>query len=688
MASPWDVVERKPLQASADPWAVVETKPVTQEANFGERMLGSKTGRALLGASSLITGPFQLGANLGDKAADAILGEGGFRLGDWTNEKLAELEAAKNRGFEANGGGGFDAMGLGGAIVAGGAASKAPQVLGKALPVAKSMLGKIGQGGLLGGLFGASAPTTGGDDSYWGDKATQVGAGTVLGSAAPPVIAGLSKGSTYVGNLLDRFTDKGIRRIADREWMQHAGDDKSQAALVNALKNPKKLVKGSAPRASQVLADMPEGRPIIGVEKALSTMTVGPKGVNAPTVDFKFRENDQIAARLAAKVERNTVTDPMREGALDAANAVTQKFNDLGETVIDRFYSKAAALQTKGGFDTLESQMGSRANSYHPTSEIRSPISPLMEKIKATPAASINGKPPRPVTPVQSEKISGGHARVPGRYTPHAQVQKQAASASADTAPIIATRQAELSAAESELAALQATGAKPLEMRALQEKIIGLRDKPGNFSTDVVRKTMNSISEKIAASVEKFGKLDAKELYSIRKDIGKDIEAAMGPNAKPDKQFSAILERDIQEAIDESIEAAGGAGWKEYLNEFATRSQAIRDDALRSKEAKKVATEVTMGAFDNFTDQGGSGLPGLLNTKVALANAVIRGAGKRAVPKVAAEMTKDALNPQQLAAALERQIALKGKSAATEEFIRKYGRGAVQNALAVQLGKE
>ncbi|MEQ1580900.1 MAG: hypothetical protein ABL964_09935 [Steroidobacteraceae bacterium] len=288
-----------------------------QEASLMDNIVGSIPGRAALGAAGLITGPFQLGANFGDKVADDTFGKGGFRLGEWTNQQLAKIEEMKKRGMAAQGMGEFDLAGLAGSMVGGAG-------LAKGLKPAVGMGGKILQGMGIGAGAGLAAPVSSGGEDFAAEKAMQVGVGTALGGAAPPVMAGAGSALKGAGHLGDRLLsamglEGATRRIADREWGQHVGDDQSRSALVRALQNPKRLVRGSKPTAAEVVSDMPEGLPIAAVQGKIASQITAPKGVSSPATRFSERANSQDFRRETALAARNVMGDKMRDDALNSA---------------------------------------------------------------------------------------------------------------------------------------------------------------------------------------------------------------------------------------------------------------------------------------------------------------------------------------------------------------------------------
>jgi hypothetical protein len=170
---------------------------------------------------------------------------------------------------------------------------------------------------------------------------------------------------------------------------------------------------------------------------------------------------------------------------------------------------------------------------------------------------------------------------------------------------------------------------------------------------------MDKVAEKLKVSAEKFGtknpdgtitpRMDARELYAIRKQIGKDIQDAQGPNVKPDRKFNALLERSIQEAFDESIEAAGGTGWKAYLAEYAKRSEAIKADINRTKMMEKPLQRSTVESTDTPAGMAGGGSFNMLSRPMMAANALLRQAGKKVPARVLQQLADDLLNPEKFA---------------------------------------
>jgi hypothetical protein len=187
------------------------------------------------------------------------------------------------------------------------------------------------------------------------------------------------------------------------------------------------------------------------------------------------------------------------------------------------------------------------------------------------------------------------------------------------------------------------------------EGIAGIRARPDLGASDVVSKTLDHLSEKIAGLTNQQGVIDAKALYTVRKELGNTIGRYAKETQNWDKRLTAGIEGDIQKGMDWAINNAIkrvqpveiGQGttpqptlWDKYLSEFSSRSQAIADVLATKKLSLKPAQPTTLESSKNLAT---SSMPhlALLSRPVVIANALLSHLGKRNI-----EPQIDALNQQ------------------------------------------
>jgi len=98
---------------------------------------------------------------------------------------------------------------------------------------------------------------------------------------------------------------------------------------------------------------------------------------------------------------------------------------------------------------------------------------------------------------------------------------------------------------------------------------------PGLRGSDVVQKSLGAVKEKLGELAGDRGIVDAKDLYTIRKEVGNTISSFAKETANWDKRLTSGLQRDVQGFIDEAIESSGGSTWKDYLARYGEMSKPI-----------------------------------------------------------------------------------------------------------------
>jgi ABC-type branched-subunit amino acid transport system substrate-binding protein len=147
---------------------------------------------------------------------------------------------------------------------------------------------------------------------------------------------------------------------------------------------------------------------------------------------------------------------------------------------------------------------------------------------------------------------------------------------------------------------------------------------------------------------------DAESLYSVRKYITDLIDKRVD---SPDNVagFASTKLQAMKRVIDNAIENGGAGGsWRAYLNEYATRSQAIDKSVERAAGMYKPAQITSVPGGAAIAESTATHLPNLLSRSAMIANYIARAARNNVEPKLDASMAQDFLNPQMMAEVLKK----------------------------------
>jgi hypothetical protein len=130
--------------------------------------------------------------------------------------------------------------------------------------------------------------------------------------------------------------------------------------------------------------------------------------------------------------------------------------------------------------------------------------------------------------------------------------------------------------------ALRSVDIKPLESAPLIQRISATADNPAFAGNDLISGAVKNVADDIAKWTNQGGIIDANALEAIRKN---SVNAAIaklrpGADATAQRNLAAGVLSKIKPAIDDAIEAAGGAGWREYLTTHAKGMQKIAEKKL------------------------------------------------------------------------------------------------------------
>lgn len=129
---------------------------------------------------------------------------------------------------------------------------------------------------------------------------------------------------------------------------------------------------------------------------------------------------------------------------------------------------------------------------------------------------------------------------------------------------------------------LRARGIQPLEGDALVRSLQTIQRNPEFAGNDLIEGALQNVAADIAKWTKSNGIIDAKALDAIRMNSVNAAIAKLRPGADASAQrnmAAGVLTR-IRPAIVDAIESAGGAGYRQYLEDYAKGAQKIAEQKL------------------------------------------------------------------------------------------------------------
>lgn len=139
--------------------------------------------------------------------------------------------------------------------------------------------------------------------------------------------------------------------------------------------------------------------------------------------------------------------------------------------------------------------------------------------------------------------------------------------------------------AEGALAQLKASGLEPLTGKAITDKVVGVLKDPQYAGNDAMQKAVTRFVSDVNEWSNNGGVIDAFALDSLRKNSVNAAIRDLMPNADAKEQARAAagVMTSIKPVIVDAIEKAGGAGYGEYLRNYADAMQGITKTKLGAK---------------------------------------------------------------------------------------------------------
>ncbi|CAB4151124.1 hypothetical protein UFOVP586_1 [uncultured Caudovirales phage] len=139
--------------------------------------------------------------------------------------------------------------------------------------------------------------------------------------------------------------------------------------------------------------------------------------------------------------------------------------------------------------------------------------------------------------------------------------------------------------AEGALAQLKASGLEPLTGKAITDKVVGVLKDPQYAGNDAMQRAVTRFASDVNEWSNNGGIIDAFALDSLRKNSVNAAIRDLMPNADAKEQARAAagVMTSIKPVIVDAIERAGGAGYGEYLRNYADAMQGIAKTKLSAK---------------------------------------------------------------------------------------------------------
>ncbi|MGL5223672.1 MAG: hypothetical protein ACRC8I_12230 [Plesiomonas shigelloides] len=177
--------------------------------------------------------------------------------------------------------------------------------------------------------------------------------------------------------------------------------------------------------------------------------------------------------------------------------------------------------------------------------------------------------------------------------------------------------------------ALRSVGIKPLEGEPLVRALRAVSTNPEFAGNDLLLGSLKNVADDIAKWSGGGGVIDARALDAIRKNSVNATIRQIMPAADAVSQRAAaagVLSR-VKPVIDDAIEAAGGAGYRDYLKTHAQLSQKIAEKQLAGEALRlfKTNKDAFVRLVQNESPEAVEKIlgPGKYNIATELANDIL-----------------------------------------------------------------
>ena len=474
-----------------------------------------------------------------------------------------------------------------------------------------SLAGKTIKGAATGTGFSLLGPTSeSSEGSYFQDKTLQAGLSALLGGTIPVVGKGLGK----IGELIsDVNMTENARMNAIREYLVNLVG-KEKESTIQKIRNAGTFVEGSKPTVSQAVSETPSATGLIAEQNRVAGQIQ-----NSP--DFNVRLAEQEQARLRSLGEISSPRGLTQEQVVNQRTLATQPFREDALSRANVYGEQAPAIQAAEA-----AAMGRPMQQGQAGTEAQGVLGAVQAQGKAQTEAAQAVNRANNYTPVP------GMPQISGRYSPNMERAAEQRILAREMGDLAAQKKAEVVFHKEQLKSLGEKGFFPLQTGDVQQTISTLATTKGLRATEGVPEALQSVSKQISELTDKNGLVDSHDLYAIRKNVGNIIRDALtGKQITPDEKMIAGAAKQIQGAIDASINrAAGNTSWTRYLNNYSKYS----DKLDRMKVGQALVD--TLGGEGKFNvEQAGAFAQAVYKSEAFIAEAT----GKKTLGKMQSVLT-------------------------------------------------
>ena len=466
---------------------------------------------------------------------------------------VSDVEQATQEGRARIGSTGFDPYQLLGNVIS--PVNKLAGLSQAPVAAGAGMLPSITRSAGTGAALSAFQPVVAPQDQFAEKKLEQMATGAVLG----PLVEGGVNALGALAGMLKNLTSTGRQEFMQKQLNELAGPDR--AKVIETLRDAKELVSGSRPTAAQAISDIPSAVELIAAQNKLSSKAKVAGQFQERLTEqqaARAREIQSIAGTEAQKTaliaEREGITTPMRETALEQANLAGPIFTKLEKEISDKFNSLAAAEQTSG-----------------------------MTNLAATVQKSLAEKG-------QPGWLSAGD------------IASEAASRAKAYKELAGTLRGEAQLKQFQLNSLEQNGFFPLRASDLTDQL----DKAirGTVS-DQSKAVLQGIRDKVVSKADENGLLNSRDVYeNIRKISNQDVAKMLNlgeqyASGGIPQQAAAAL-GNAKQFIDAALNKSSDGLWGKYLSSYADYSKKLNRMEIGDYLSKSLNTPLGKESAGEF----------------------------------------------------------------------------------------